>query len=58
MTSSRDAVRLTPEAMARYIPDAAGNRFHVGLERGQRAKPQNRDAWVQSRCADRDQWPN
>ena len=40
MTSSQDAVRLTPEAMARYIPDAAGNRFHVGLERGQRAKPQ------------------
>ena len=35
MTSSRDAVRLTPEAMARYIPDAAGSRFHVGLERGQ-----------------------
>ena len=35
MTSSKGAVRLTPEAMARHIPDAAGNRFHVGLERGQ-----------------------
>ena len=35
MASSGDAVRLTPEEMAQHIPDAAGNRFHVGLERGQ-----------------------
>lgn len=35
MSSSRDALRLTPEALARHIPDAAGNRFHVALERGQ-----------------------
>ncbi len=35
MTSFGSAVRLTPEDMARHIPDVAGNRFHVGLERGQ-----------------------
>lgn len=35
MTSSRDAKRLSPEAMAKHIPDAAGNRFHIGLRRGQ-----------------------
>lgn len=33
--SSSDALRLTPEALAKHIPDEAGNRFHVGLERGQ-----------------------
>lgn len=35
MTSPKGAVRLTPEAMAKHIPDEAGNRFHVALERGQ-----------------------
>lgn len=35
MTSPKGAVRLTPEAMAKHIPDVAGNRFHVALERGQ-----------------------
>ena len=35
MNSSSGAFRLTPEAMAQHIPDEAGNRFHVGLERGQ-----------------------
>ena len=35
MKSSREALRLTPEAMAKHIPDEAGNRFHVVLERGQ-----------------------
>lgn len=35
MTSPKSAVRLTPEAMAKHIPDEAGNRFHVALERGQ-----------------------
>ena len=35
MKSSGEGVRLTPDNMARRIPDEAGNRFHVGLERGQ-----------------------
>lgn len=35
MKRSGDALRLTPEAMAKHIPDEAGNRFHVALERGQ-----------------------
>ncbi len=35
MARSGGAVRLTPEEMAQHIPDAAGNRFHIGLERGQ-----------------------
>lgn len=35
MNSSSGVFRLTPEAMAKHIPDEAGNRFHVGLERGQ-----------------------
>lgn len=35
MTSPTGAVRLTPEAMAKHIPDEAGNRFHMALERGQ-----------------------
>lgn len=35
MKSSSGAFRLTPEAMAKHIPDEVGNRFHVALERGQ-----------------------
>lgn len=35
MTSPKGAVRLMSEAMAKHIPDEAGNRFHVALERGQ-----------------------
>ena len=35
MTQANDAVRLTPEDMARHIPGPRGERFHIGFTRGQ-----------------------
>ena len=35
MTHSRDALRLQPEQLKKNIPGPDGQRFHIGLERGE-----------------------
>ena len=47
MTKATDAKRLTPDQMKSHIPGPDGERFHIGLERGELQVelyvPQNED---------------